>query len=114
MATEKTANFTAEMTFALVEAYKANPSRETVEVFAKQFSKSVRSIVAKLSREGVYIRKEYTTKKGDKPVAKETLADTIGRVLQLTENDTSSLAKANKKALQAIFNALANSTPIEG
>lgn len=110
--TAKTVNYTQEQTLELVAAYTAAPTTETVEKFAKTFGRSVRSIVAKLSREGCYQKKEYTTKTGEKPVAKEALSDAIGKILALPEADTSSLAKANKAALQAVFNALASSKPL--
>lgn len=110
----KTVNYTAEQTAELVSAYVAAPTNETVSMFAEKLGKSVRSIVAKLSREGVYQKKEYTTKKGEKPVKKDSMADAIGAVLNLTEAEADSLAKANKTALAKIFAALANSKPIDG
>jgi len=74
--------------------------------------KTVRSIVAKLSREKVYVAKQYVTKTGEKPVKKDVTADAIGAILRLSENDIESLTKANKSALKAIFDALANSKPL--
>lgn len=112
MATAKTVNYTAEQTSALVEAYKANPTTETVEAFAVKFGKTVRSVVAKLSREGVYQKKEYKTKTGEAVQKKEGYADAIGAVLNMTEAEMESLSKANKTALEKIFKALANSKPI--
>lgn len=100
---EKTVNYTAEQTTALVEAYKANPSEDTVKAFAEQFGKSVRSIVAKLSRENVYIKKEYKAKEGSNPLAKDELATLIGEFVGLSEGEMESLAKANKTALQKIL-----------
>lgn len=105
MATLKTA-YTMEQTVALVEAYKANPSADTVAAFAESFGKSVKSIVAKLSREGVYQKKEYTTKAGALPIKKEALADVIGLACGLSDAETDSLAKANKTALVKIANML--------
>lgn len=105
--------YTAEQSAELVAAYKAAPTVETVETFAVKFGKTVKSVVAKLSREGVYQKKEYVSKTGEKPVKKDSTADAIGAILGLSENDTSSLAKANKVALAAIFKALANSKPID-
>jgi hypothetical protein len=96
---EKTANYTPEQTLKLVADYKAGVQ---VEDIAKAMGKSVRSIVAKLSREGVYQKKEYTTKTGEAPVKKDEHADAIGKALNLSEGDTDSLAKANKRALAAI------------
>lgn len=111
MATQKTA-YTTEQTTALVEAYKANPSADTVADFANRFGKSVKSVVAKLSREGVYVKKAYVSKSGAPVQKKDTTADAIGAILGLAEADVDSLTKANKRALEAIFKALANSRPL--
>jgi hypothetical protein len=104
--TTKTVNYTAEQTAALVSAYTANPTKETVEAFAVKFGKTAKSVVAKLSREGVYKKAEYVSKTGEKPVKKDSVADEIGMLLGLSESDTDSLAKANKRALAAICNAI--------
>lgn len=111
MATVKTA-YTAEQTVELVNAYKAEPTAETVAAFAEKFGKTVKSVIAKLSREGVYQKKEYVSKSGQKPEKKDSVADAIGAVLKMTESEIESLTKANKTALQKIFQALANSKPI--
>lgn len=116
MANEKTAkapNYTAEQTAAIVSQYVAAPTKETVESLAKEFGKQTRSIIAKLSREGVYKRQEYTTKKGEKPAKKDETASAIAAILGLTDGEADSLEKANKTALIKIFAALANSKPIE-
>ena len=106
---EKTVNYTPEQTVAIVEQYAAGTA---VEIIAESFGKSVRSIVAKLSREGVYQKKQYKTKTGESVVKKDSVADAIGAILRLPENDVESLTKANKSALKAIFDALANSKPV--
>ena len=107
--TTKTVNYTAEQTAQIVGAYTAG---ESVESIAQGLGKSVRSIVAKLSREGVYKKKEYKTKTGESVVKKDAHADAIGAILGLPENDVESLTKANKAALRAIFEALASSKPL--
>ena len=115
MTTTKTVNYTAAQTTELVSAYVAAPVKSTVEAFAVKFGKNTKSIVAKLSREGVYVKAIAVSKDGSAVVAKEELADAIGKVLpELNENDISSLTKANKNALKVIFAALANSRPIDG
>lgn len=106
---EKTVNYTPEQTVAMVADYAAGV---TVETIAQNLGKSVRSVVAKLSREKVYIAKTYVGKTGEKPVRKDAHADAIGAVLKLTEAETESLTKANKTALVKIFAALANSQPV--
>lgn len=109
----KIVNYTPEQTAMMVAAYTAEPTAKTVEDLAEKLGKTVRSIVAKLSREKVYKAKEYTTKTGEKVQKKDETADAIGAILRLNENDIESLTKANKTALKAIFAALANSKPIE-
>jgi hypothetical protein len=107
--TAKTVNYTAEQTAQIVADYQAGVP---VEQIADVMAKSVRSIVAKLSREGVYRKKEYVTKTGERAVKKDAHADAIGAILRLAENDVESLTKANKSALKAIFEALAESKPV--
>jgi len=97
--TSKTVNYTPEQTAKMVADYNAGV---TVEAMAEALGKSVRSIVAKLSREGVYRKKTYTTKTGEAVVKKDAWADYIGEALGLTEADTESLTKANKTALAKI------------
>ena len=105
----KAVNYTPEQTLNMVADYTAG---KTVEVIALNMGKSVRSVVAKLSREKVYVAKTYTTKTGETVAKKDAVADAIGAVLKLTEAETESLTKANKTALAKIFAALANSQPV--
>jgi hypothetical protein len=106
---EKAVNYTPEQTAKIIADYQAGVA---VEQIAQAMGKTVRSIVAKLSREKVYVAKQYVTKTGEKPVKKDVTADAIGAILRLSENDIESLTKANKSALKAIFDALANSKPL--
>ena len=106
---EKAVNYTAEQTAKIIADYQAGVA---VESIAQAMGKTVRSIVAKLSREKVYIAKSYVNKNGEKPVKKDVTADAIGAILRLSENDGESLTKANISALKAIFDALANSKPL--
>ena len=106
---EKAVNYTPEQTAKIIAEYQAGVA---VEQIAQAMGKTVRSIVAKLSREKVYVAKTYVSKTGEKPVKKDVTADAIGAILRLSENDIESLTKANKSALKAIFEALANSKPL--
>jgi K+/H+ antiporter YhaU regulatory subunit KhtT len=107
--TAKAVNYTAEQTLQIVNDYQNGVA---VEIIAQNLGKSVRSIVAKLSREKVYIAKTYTTKTGETVAKKDAVADAIGAVLGMTEPEIESLTKANKTALAKIFAALANSKPV--
>lgn len=102
--TAKIVNYTQEQTQQIVSEYQAGIA---VEAIAEKMGRSVRSVVAKLSREGVYQKKTYIGKTGERPVKKDVHADAIGAMLNLPENDIDSLTKANKAALRAIFAALA-------
>jgi len=106
---EKIVNYTPEQTAQMMADYSQGV---TVEKIAESMGKTVRSVVAKLSREGVYKKKEYVSKTGEKPVKKDAHADAIGAILKLSEGEIDSLTKANKSALKTIFEALANSRPI--
>jgi hypothetical protein len=97
--TTKAVNYTAEQTAKMIADYQ---SGMTVEMIAETFGKTVRSVVAKLSREKVYVAKAYKTKSGETPIKKDVHADFIGDALGLTEADTESLTKANKIALMKI------------
>lgn len=109
MATTKTVNYTPEQSAQMVAQYLAGI---TVEEIAEMMGKTVRSVVAKLSREKVYKAKTYVSKTGAPVVKKDAHADAIGAILKLTEAEIESLTKANKTALEKIFNALAMSKPI--
>ena len=68
----KTVNYTPEQTQKMINDYQAGVSVETI---AENLGKTVRSIVAKLSREKVYIKKEYKTKTGESVTKKDAHAD---------------------------------------
>jgi response regulator RpfG family c-di-GMP phosphodiesterase len=100
MAETKTPNYTVEQTATMLQDYAAGVS---VEMIAESMGKTVRSVVAKLSREGVYQKKTYVTKTGEAVQKKDSLADKIAALVGLTESETESLTKANKTALAKIL-----------
>lgn len=107
--TTKAVNYTPEQTAQMILDYS---NGTTVEAIAETLGKTVRSVVAKLSREKVYVAKTYVSKTGAPVIKKDAHADAIGAILKLSENEIESLTKANKTALEKIFSALANSKPI--
>ena len=104
-------NYSAEQTARVIVGYTDGVS---VENLAAEMGKSVRSIIAKLSREGIYKKKEYVTKAGEPAVLKDAHADAIGSILNLSEPEITSLTKCNKAVRRKVFEALAMSKPIEG
>ena len=99
----KNVNYTPEQTTAMIADYQAGV---TTEQIALALGKSLRSVVAKLSREKVYIAKTYTTKAGEKAIKKDTLSDEIGALLGATEAEMESLTKCNKTILVKMLTAL--------
>lgn len=102
-ASTKVENYSVETTEALRLAYAANPNTDAL---ALQFGKTSRSIIAKLSRMGVYVKPEYKTKTGETPISKEEIVANIATLIQADVEVLESLEKANKTALQLIFDAL--------
>ena len=100
MATTKNVNYTTEQSAKLVADFLSGMS---VEDLANNFGKTTRSIVAKLSREGVYKAKERTTKTGEKVISKEAFVELIADKLECTADDLGGLEKANKTTLERIL-----------
>lgn len=94
----KPVTYTAEQTTALVEAYKAG---RTVDELALQFGKTVRSVVAKLSREGVYVKRVAAPKESSGVSHK----DEIVLALELAAHtEMPSLHKMTKADLEKLLN----------
>ena len=93
-------NYTPEQTAELVNLYKAG---ETVEALATRLGKSTRSIVAKLSREGVYQAKTKATKPR---VKKADLVDRLALICGVAPEIFESLEKANQEVLETLVETL--------
>jgi hypothetical protein len=100
MMTDKPVNYTPEQTAQLVAKYQDGVS---VESLATMFGKTTRSIVAKLSREGVYHAK---TKTVSFRVKKADLVDRIATLCGAAPEAFDSLEKANHEVLEAILTNL--------
>ena len=98
-------NYTDEMVSNMVEAYNANPTRETVDQLAEDLGKTTRSIIAKLSREGVYQAQPRTTKSGEPVVSKTELVSTIEQHFDI---EMPTLVKAGKQDLQRLVDAISS------
>ena len=105
-ATVRPKNYTDEMVAQMTEAYTANPTRDTVDALANQFGKSVRSVIAKLSREGVYQKTEYLTKAGEKPVTKQELVEKVAEILAVDYQALAGLEKSPKSSLKLLEETL--------
>ncbi len=96
------ANYSDEQVEYMVEKYNSTPSRETVEDLAKELSKSPKSIIGKLAREGVYQKVEYVSKTGEKPITKIEIVREIAGQLDLDETHLMGLEKAPKGVLKLL------------
>ena len=96
-------NYTDEMVAEMHELYTANPTRETVDIIATNFGKSVRSVIAKLSREGIYVSQPRVTKTGEPVIRK---AELVAQVEGQFGIELPTLVKASKADLQTLLNAI--------
>lgn len=90
-------NYTPEQTQLVVSQYKAGMP---VEAIAESMGKTTRSIVAKLSREGVYVAKSKT--KAPSRVKKAELVDQLAAACGVAPELFESLEKANHDVLEAL------------
>ena len=99
-------NYNDQTTQYMLEKYTADPTRQTVEDLAEELSRSVKSIIGKLSREGVYRREIYKTKTGELPVTKVEIVSDIADNLGIEVESLSGLEKAPKATLKKLKEAL--------
>tara|TARA_Y100001937_G_scaffold120081_1_gene176736 strand:+ start:1028 stop:1426 length:399 start_codon:yes stop_codon:yes gene_type:complete len=104
MATAK--NYTDEQVSYMVKEYQANPTRDTVDVLAEELGKNARSVIAKLSREGVYVTQPRVTKRGEPIIKKAELVSEIATILGVSIEQIATLEKATKADLQNLINRL--------
>jgi hypothetical protein len=80
----------------LLDEYAVN---KDIAALAAKLNKTPRSIIGKLSRLGVYEKKQYVSKTGERPVTKLEYCARIARVLEL---NVEGLEKAPKEVLKQI------------
>ena len=102
----KNVNYTPEVTQVIVDSYETAPNMDTVRKLAEIYGKTVKSIIGKLSREGVYQKASYVTKTGAKPITKAEIVAQITDKLDLDEQAVAGLDKAPKAALVAVRDAV--------
>lgn len=95
-------NYTERETDYIVTWYKENPSMTTVQSLAEELGKSTKSIIGKLSREGVYERAIYKNKSGDLPITKVEIVSSIADNLGVEIESLAGLEKAPKATLRTL------------
>jgi len=106
-------NYTKDQTDYIVGVYESEPTMEVVNELAEELGKSPKSIIGKLSREGVYKRNVYVTKSGVAPVTKIELVTTIAYALGLEDSQLEGLEKAPKQVLFILERATAAGSGVE-
>ena len=99
-------NYNEEQTRYIVEQYVSDPTKATVDRLAEEMEKSPKSIIGKLSREGVYRRSVYKTKTGESPVTKEQIVRDIEDVLGINHESLTGLEKSPKNILKQLRDSL--------
>ena len=95
-------NYTEDQTKYIVDAYTAEPTMHTVMSLAERLDKTHKSIIGKLSREGVYERAVYKSKSGESPVTKAEIVNAIAENLGIEVESLVGLEKSPKATLKAL------------
>ena len=106
-------NYTEEQTAYLVMKYVENPNMETVQELAEAFGKTTKSIIGKLSREGVYQRAVYKNKSGELPITKVELVHNIAKNLGVEVENLAGLEKSPKQVLKTLEIATGSERAVE-
>ena len=96
-------NYSEKDVSMMIETYTASPTRDTVDMLAEKLGKNARSIIAKLSREGVYVAQPRVTKAGEPVVLKSEFVDRIHAALGI---EIPSIVKATKTDLAKLADHL--------
>ena len=100
------ANYTDAQVAIMVSVYQANPTRKTVDMLAKDLDKSIKSIIGKLSREGVYQKAIYKTKSGEVPMTKQEIILAMATTLGIDSSKIMGLEKAPKQDIKFIYEVI--------
>ena len=96
-------NYNAKQVSFMIEEYTAKPNRETVDRLSDELNKSIKSIIGKLSREGVYQKAIYKTKTGEVPITKAEIILDIAEILDANGERLKGLEKAPKQELKYLY-----------
>jgi len=100
------ANYTDAQVAIMVSVYQANPTRKTVDMLAKDMDKSIKSIIGKLSREGIYQKAIYKTKSGEVPMTKQEIILAMATALGIDSSKIMGLEKAPKQDIKFIYEVI--------
>ena len=96
-------NYTNEQVAYMIDKYNESPTRDTVQILAEERGKSTKSIIGKLSREGVYQKAQYVSKTGEFPITKKELVVKIADAIDGKLEELEGLEKSPKKELKYLL-----------
>tara|TARA_Y100001951_G_C11207165_1_gene220738 strand:+ start:16 stop:339 length:324 start_codon:yes stop_codon:yes gene_type:complete len=96
-------NYTETEVEHMRSKYQENPTRMVVEELAEELDKSIKSIIGKLSREGIYKKAVYKTKTGELPITKADIIIKIANALGADGSKLIGLEKAPKQELKYLL-----------
>ena len=96
-------NYTNEQVSYMIDKYNESPTRDTVQILAEELCKSTKSIIGKLSREGVYQKAQYVSKTGEFPINKKELVVKISDAIDGELEKLEGLEKSPKKELKYLL-----------
>jgi len=100
------ANYTDAQVDYMVTAYQTDANRDTVNALASELNKSVKSIIGKLSREGVYQKAVYKTKSGEVPMTKQQTIVELADLLGIESSKIMGLEKSPKQDIKYLFDTI--------
>lgn len=84
---------------SMVKIYEKDPTLETVHLLAVKMRRTRMSIITKLVALGVYRRKVYLTKQGERPRMKKTILSELEDFIGMEGGGLSGLEIAKKESL---------------
>ena len=96
-------NYTNEQVAYMIDKYNESPTRDTVQILAEELGKSTKSIIGKLSKEGVYQKAQYVSKTGEFPITKKELVVKISDAIDGELEKLEGLEKSPKKELKYLL-----------
>jgi len=95
--------YTPEEVEVMVARWSSDPTKETINELAELLKRSPKSIIGKLSKEGVYKKQEYISKTGEPPVTKKELVAKIAELTKAELVKLEGLEKAPKSTLKYLI-----------
>jgi hypothetical protein len=106
--------YTKEQTEFIVTEYLENKDDETIiQQLAEKLDRNPRSIIGKLSREGVYEKKRYLSKTGEPPIRKKEILANICSLVGGNPEKIQTLEKAGKPELLYLYNKIKEKLNVE-